>query len=176
MADMLSSANNANTGFMIYSAMLSLGSCVGYLLSAVDWQSLGQDTLGLGSSDQTAILIVLILFSITLIVTMITARERPFRPQTPPLASCSKADVFQHDIDQTLVDPDLAETSTLLPSSKKQNQLHVIPSFKCLDVRSIRKFICNSFRLSFILACLFKVLTFYQCPIHECTQCLCFRL
>ena len=41
MADMLQSAPNANTGFMIYSAMLSLGSCVGYLLSAVDWQTLG---------------------------------------------------------------------------------------------------------------------------------------
>ena len=79
MADMLHSATNANTGFMIYSAMLSLGSCVGYLLSAVDWQSLGQDTLGLGSSEQTAILLVLILFSITLLVTMVTARERPFR-------------------------------------------------------------------------------------------------
>ena len=41
MADMLQSSPNANTGFMIYSAMLSLGSCVGYLLSAVDWQTLG---------------------------------------------------------------------------------------------------------------------------------------
>jgi lipid-binding SYLF domain-containing protein len=33
VADILKSASNANTGFMIYSAMLSLGSCVGYLLS-----------------------------------------------------------------------------------------------------------------------------------------------
>ena len=49
MADILKSASNANTGFMIYSAMLSLGSCVGYLLSALDWSTLGQIT---GNSEQ----------------------------------------------------------------------------------------------------------------------------
>ena len=49
VADILKSASNANTGFMIYSAMLSLGSCVGYLLSALDWNKIGQIT---GNSEQ----------------------------------------------------------------------------------------------------------------------------
>jgi solute carrier family 45 protein 3 len=43
VADILKSASNASTGFMIYSAMLSLGSCVGYLLSALDWNKIGQE-------------------------------------------------------------------------------------------------------------------------------------
>jgi hypothetical protein len=30
---------------MIYSAMLSLGSCVGYLLSALDWNKIGQEQM-----------------------------------------------------------------------------------------------------------------------------------
>jgi hypothetical protein len=51
VADILKSASNANTGFMIYSAMLSLGSCVGYLLSALDWSTLGQIT---GNSEQVS--------------------------------------------------------------------------------------------------------------------------
>ena len=44
MADMLQSMHSqSETGFMIYSAMLSMGSCIGYLLSAVDWQTLSQN-------------------------------------------------------------------------------------------------------------------------------------
>jgi solute carrier family 45 protein 3 len=53
VADILKSASNANTGFMIYSAMLSLGSCVGYLLSALDWSTLAQIT---GNSEQVRFL------------------------------------------------------------------------------------------------------------------------
>lgn len=78
MSDILRSTNpNTDTGFMIYSAMLSMGSCIGYLLSAVDWQTFSQSSLC--SSEQTAILIVLFLFTITLIVTMLTAKERPLK-------------------------------------------------------------------------------------------------
>ena len=77
MSDMLRSAPQSDTGFMIYSAMLSMGSCIGYLLSAVDWQTFSQTTLC--SSEQTAILIVLFLFSITLLVTMLTAQEHPLK-------------------------------------------------------------------------------------------------
>ena len=78
MSDMLRSAPQSDTGFMIYSAMLSMGSCIGYLLSAVDWQTFSQTTT-LCSSEQTAILIVLFLFSITLLVTMLTAQEHPLK-------------------------------------------------------------------------------------------------
>ncbi len=77
MSDMLRLAPQSDTGFMIYSAMLSMGSCIGYLLSAVDWQTFSQTSLC--SSEQTAILIVLILFSVTLMVTMLTAKERPLK-------------------------------------------------------------------------------------------------
>ena len=52
---------------------------IGYLLSAVDWQTFSQTTLC--SSEQTAILIVLFLFSITLLVTMLTAQEHPLKPK-----------------------------------------------------------------------------------------------
>ena len=56
-----------------------MGGPIGYLLSAVDWQTFSQTTLC--SSEQTAILIVLFLFSITLLVTMLTAQEHPLKPK-----------------------------------------------------------------------------------------------
>jgi hypothetical protein len=40
-------------GFTVYSGMLSLGACLGYLLTALDWTSLGVTTsLGLTAGNQ----------------------------------------------------------------------------------------------------------------------------
>ena len=40
MSDILHSSTNENTGFLVYSGMLSLGSCIGYLLSALNWNKI----------------------------------------------------------------------------------------------------------------------------------------
>ena len=134
MADMLQSMHSqSETGFMIYSAMLSMGSCIGYLLSAVDWQTLSQNQSHgqhFCSSEQTAILIVLVLFSITLLVTMIAAKERPMIIQSFQVSNNGKVPLEE----------------MLLPHSSLTR-----PSLWTLQ--TIRK----SFRLTFILALLIKV-------------------
>ena len=100
------------TGFSFYSGMLSVGSCIGYLLTgsekltsegdrvpvqyqnvyldlffchcidphllllALDWAKFG---LTVGSREQTAFLLVLVLYVVCWAVTMIAAREKPHR-------------------------------------------------------------------------------------------------
>ena len=133
MADMLQSMHSqSETGFMIYSAMLSMGSCIGYLLSAVDWQTLSQNQRNtFCSSEQTAILIVLVLFTITLLVTMIAAKERPMIIKKS----------FQVSNGKDCIKVPLEEM--LLPHHASLTR----PS-----LQTIRK----SFRLTFILALLIK--------------------
>lgn len=62
-------------GFTVYSGMLSVGSCIGYLLIAIDWQSIG---ISLGNKEQTSFLMCLILYCASLGVTLISAKEKPF--------------------------------------------------------------------------------------------------
>ena len=64
------------TGFSFYSGMLSIGSCIGYLLPALDWAKFG---LTVGSREQTAFLLVLILYVLCWAITMVAAREKPHR-------------------------------------------------------------------------------------------------
>lgn len=67
------------TGFSFYSGMLSLGACTGYLLTALDWAKFGV-VFG-GTREQTAFLLVLVLYLCCWGVTMLAARERQHRPQ-----------------------------------------------------------------------------------------------
>ena len=138
MADMLQSMPQSETGFMIYSAMLSMGSCIGYLLSAVDWQTLSQTTFC--SSEQTAILIVLVLFTITLLVTMLAAKERPAMHKS---YSHFNGSVTNGNIK-------IEEEEMLLPHA-------MITRPPSMTIQTIRKFVAKSFRLTFILACFIKV-------------------
>ena len=64
------------TGFSFYSGMLSIGSCIGYLLSALDWAKFG---FTVGSREQTAFLLVLFLYVLCWAITMVAAREKPHR-------------------------------------------------------------------------------------------------
>ena len=64
------------TGFSFYSGMLSVGSCIGYLLTALDWAKLG---LTVGNREQTAFLLVLFLYIFCWAITMVAAKERPHR-------------------------------------------------------------------------------------------------
>ncbi|XP_059082872.1 solute carrier family 45 member 3-like isoform X2 [Tigriopus californicus] len=77
MADYLHSSNDPDKGYLVYSSMLSLGSCIGYLLSALNWEEIGHFV---GTVEQTAIVVVLVLFLICFGVTMVVAREQPYVP------------------------------------------------------------------------------------------------
>jgi len=78
MSDIMASQNEMSdeTGFSFYSGMLSVGSCIGYLLTALDWAKLG---VMVGSREQTAFLLVLFLYLGTWAVTMVAAKEKPLK-------------------------------------------------------------------------------------------------
>ena len=68
-----------NMGFLVYSSMSSLGLCIGYLMAAVDWKTLGRLYLGDNvTAEQTAFFLVSIFVIITLIITMVNANERNY--------------------------------------------------------------------------------------------------
>ena len=78
MSDIMASQTEMSeeTGFSFYSGMLSVGSCIGYLLTALDWAKFG---LTVGNREQTAFLIVLFLYIFCWAITMVAAKERPHR-------------------------------------------------------------------------------------------------
>ena len=96
------------------------------------------------SSEQTAIMIVLILFSITLFITMATAHERP------SLRNLSNGNIINGDLENNSVNFE-SDTERLL-MSKPAMTISPICSFI-----TFKKFVVNSFRISFILAYLIKV-------------------
>ena len=59
VSDMLAGRAGGEAGFTVYSGMLSVGACLGYLLTALDWGALGW----LGAGEHTALLLVLVLYT-----------------------------------------------------------------------------------------------------------------
>ena len=82
MSDLMAGlAGPEATGFTVYSGMLSVGACIGYLLTALDWSALGLSDFG--TREQISIVMVLILYGACLLVTMLSARERRYRALGP---------------------------------------------------------------------------------------------
>lgn len=63
-------------GFTVYSAGISLGCILGYLIVSIDWSSVG---FLLGSQEQTAFSVIFILFLPCLFLTLVFAQEKPYR-------------------------------------------------------------------------------------------------
>lgn len=63
-------------GFTVYSAGISLGCILGYLIVSIDWSSIG---FLIGSQEQTAFSVIFVLFLPCLFLTLVFAQEKPFR-------------------------------------------------------------------------------------------------
>ena len=76
VADATHNTNQQDRGFMVYSFMVSMGGCIGYLITAVDWSS---SVIGLyfGSQERSVFSILVVLFSFTLVLTLFVAQESP---------------------------------------------------------------------------------------------------
>jgi len=79
VSDMAGHTGGGELGFTVYSGMLSFGSCLGYLLIALDWHKIG---ISIGNREQTAFMLCLLLYSISCAITMISAKEVPLKPRT----------------------------------------------------------------------------------------------
>ena len=63
--------------FTVYSIMVSLGGCVGYLITAIDWSDMYISRAVFGGQEQTVFSVLIVLFTMTLLVTLFVAKESP---------------------------------------------------------------------------------------------------
>ena len=76
LADLLHSSPNLSTGYVVYSNMLSIGCCFGYLLSSTDWSFVFE---WIGAQEKAALVITLTLYIPLLLLTLISAKETSSR-------------------------------------------------------------------------------------------------
>ena len=76
LSDASMNTNQKDRCFTIYSLMVSIGGCVGYLIGALDWNS---SSVGIffGSQEKSAFTILIVLFVLTLFATLAVADEKP---------------------------------------------------------------------------------------------------
>ncbi|XP_071452771.1 solute carrier family 45 member 3-like [Hetaerina americana] len=72
------SRSNLDTGFAVYSGLLSLGACLGYLITAVRWPRPLSGSL-LGGQEGAACGVALALFLTSVVATGISAKEESFQ-------------------------------------------------------------------------------------------------
>ncbi|XP_023323954.1 solute carrier family 45 member 3 [Eurytemora carolleeae] len=115
-------------GFTVYSGMLSVGACFGYLLTALDWDNLG---ISVGNREQTAFLLVLFLYLVCCCITMIYAVETPFLQ--------GALDITKSGLTETESDPGY-ESDEILFSGKKMENMELLnrgkerPVLRAVDV------------------------------------------
>lgn len=78
LSDLMAGASEADQtrGFTVYSASISLGCILGYLIVSLDWSSVG---FMLGTQEQTAFSVIFLLFLPCLFITLFVSKEKPFR-------------------------------------------------------------------------------------------------
>ena len=114
VADATHNTNQQDRGFMVYSFMVSMGGCIGYLITAVDWS---RSFVGLyfGSQERSVFSILVVLFSFTLALTLFVAQEIPY-----------SARKRKHANPTPVVDEELY-TSLMIAQEQSKQQL-LIPS------------------------------------------------
>ena len=76
LSDACKNTNQQERAFTIYSFMVSVGGCIGYLITALDWTS---SSVGhyFGGQEQSAFSVLIVLFAFTMFATLVVAQERP---------------------------------------------------------------------------------------------------
>jgi len=82
LSDLMAQASEADQtrGFTVYSASISLGCILGYLIVSLDWSMVG---FMIGSQEQTAFSVIFLLFLPCLFLTLFVSREKTFRRVSP---------------------------------------------------------------------------------------------
>ena len=107
LSDASRNTNQQDRAFTVYSFMVSLGGCIGYLITALDWSN---NSVGLyfGGQEQSAFSLLIVLFTLALFTTLLVAEEKPViilnRQQSgdKTLLSGDTASVENKKIQQTL--------------------------------------------------------------------------
>ena len=104
--------------FTVYSFMVSIGGCIGYLITALDWST---NAVGMyfGGQEQSAFSVLIILFSLTLCATLLVADENPVEPDFAVMPSTSSLSPSSEDIQQEKINKKLDQIHQALVRSKE---------------------------------------------------------
>ena len=79
-------SEDSGLGFKVYSYMTTLGSCIGYLLSTVDWKTVGSSLITTSvqiqyslTPEQSLFLLITAMFTVSAVITMASAKEKPIK-------------------------------------------------------------------------------------------------
>ena len=89
--------NQQERCFTVYSIMVSLGGCIGYLITAIDWSDMYISEV-FGGQEQTAFSMLIILFTLMLVVTLNVAQEKPLPDSSEDSADTDLLDKIQQVI------------------------------------------------------------------------------
>ena len=80
LSDASKPTNQEGRCFMIYSFMCSLGGCIGYFITALDWNS---SSIGIyfGGQEKSAFSMLIVLFTFTMVATLMVAEEHPLESE-----------------------------------------------------------------------------------------------
>ena len=131
LSDASKTNNQQERCFTVYSIMVSLGGCIGYLITAIDWSDMYISVV-FGGQEQTAFSLLIILFTFMLIVTLIVAQENPLPNSTEDNADTDLLDKIQQVIGNkdpmvlTILPPDPgyeSDVNNSSPEGSEQNGL-----------------------------------------------------
>lgn len=145
MSDIMANQNQMSeeTGFSFYSGMLSVGACIGYLLTALDWAKLG---VSAGNREQTAFLLVLVLFLACYTITMMAAGEKQYKGVRQD--RCERGDTLL--VTETASDPGYESDEETTKTSPLWTRPRSLSTFRCSPLRllsSIPRLLLNTFCL-----------------------------
>ncbi|GAB6027965.1 hypothetical protein CHUAL_002192 [Chamberlinius hualienensis] len=155
IADMTENSVHHQLGFTIYSIMISLGGCVGYLITAIDWSNTSLYWF-FQSSERTSFAFVFVLLIISLLLTLLMADDKPLivisHSKSLPSKRTSTNRNYE-DIGYESASNDSQE-DTLIPHSTSLPMIHTSPDkcpIKCFQVakrllpKKLRRIYCQMF-------------------------------
>jgi Na+/melibiose symporter-like transporter len=82
LSDACKSTNQQDRCFVVYSFMVSLGGCIGYLITALDWST---SSVGIyfGNQEKSAFSMLIVLFVFSMVATLGIAQEHPVLKEVP---------------------------------------------------------------------------------------------
>ncbi|GBM37896.1 Membrane-associated transporter protein [Araneus ventricosus] len=129
--DIFHSLEEQSSGFTTYSCMLSLGGCLGYFITSLNWSSTFIGSY-FGGQEKAVFSLLAVLLLILLIVNLSVAHEKPLEERTPSYLSSANVDKNFNDFKLTKCNEyNFESTNKGLPSLPSSKLSKAINGFKC---------------------------------------------
>ncbi|GIY95674.1 solute carrier family 45 member 3 [Caerostris extrusa] len=148
--DIFHSLEEQNSGFTVYSCMLSLGGCLGYFITSLNWSSTFIGSY-FGGQEKAVFSLLAVLLLILLIVNLSVAHEKPLEVRSPTYLSNVNLDKNFNDFKLLKSKEYSVEgNNKIIPSSIMSKGVN---GFKChagTNAFKVDKNLCSSFAQSLI--------------------------